>query len=210
MPLAELVSPIESFEQPSGEPLPLDPRIAAIQSEIEPPQAKEQALESIVHEFGESLTGFAASITGSSHTAEEVVQEVFIRVFTKAGQFQGGSMKAWLYTITHNLALNTLRKERLGTRLLPRPDAGDTQSSPDEEVISNAPSRLGDPAEQAEFNDVLSVLTGLPLSRGTIILSSAFGYTAEETARYLDVSVTQVKHRLRAGRQAARSALREP
>lgn len=67
------------------------------------------------HELYESASGsvygFALSITKNLHDAEDVLQETFLKVYSKATEYipQGKPM-AWIFTITRNLALSKLRE----------------------------------------------------------------------------------------------------
>ena len=50
---------------------------------------------------------------GDSEAASDIFQEIFIRVYEKAGQFRAGSnVTGWLYMIARNMCLNTLRTKR--------------------------------------------------------------------------------------------------
>jgi RNA polymerase sigma-70 factor, ECF subfamily len=57
-----------------------------------------------------AMQAHIARIVREPATAEDLVQEVFLRVWTRAEQWQGsGSVKGWLYRIATNLSLNHLR-----------------------------------------------------------------------------------------------------
>jgi RNA polymerase sigma-70 factor (ECF subfamily) len=82
------------------------------------------AFEILFERYGEVIRRHLRRITGDDAAAEDLVQEAFLRVWTRAAQWDGrGSFKAWLYRIATNLALNHLRTVRR-RRELPL-DAGD-------------------------------------------------------------------------------------
>ena len=65
----------------------------------------EQAFEQIVRRYETPLTNFLFRYMHDAQEAQEVFQETFIRVYTKAGRFDPGrKFKTWLYTIAVNLA----------------------------------------------------------------------------------------------------------
>jgi RNA polymerase sigma-70 factor (ECF subfamily) len=76
-----------------------------------------------------------ARITRDDAAAQDLVQEVFLRVWTRAEQWDGrGSFKAWLYRIATNLALNHLRSvRRRREQPLAVPDDWDDDGGEDEE-----------------------------------------------------------------------------
>jgi len=56
--------------------------------------------------------GFALSIVRSAHTAEDVMQETYIKVYTSAPSYDPqGKPMAWIFTIARNLALMKLREK---------------------------------------------------------------------------------------------------
>ncbi len=60
-----------------------------------------------------SVYGFALSILKNLHEAEDVLQEVYIKIYENASFYQAnGKPLAWILTITKNLALMKLRKNR--------------------------------------------------------------------------------------------------
>lgn len=76
-------------------------------------QTRARALETLFERYGEMIRRHAGRIVQDSAAAQDVTQETFLRVWTRAEQWGGsGSFKAWLYRIATNLALNHLRSVR--------------------------------------------------------------------------------------------------
>jgi len=72
-----------------------------------------RAFEALFERYGEQIRRHLARITRDDAAAQDLVQETFLRVWTRAEQWDGrGSFKAWLYRIATNLALNHLRSVR--------------------------------------------------------------------------------------------------
>jgi RNA polymerase sigma-70 factor (ECF subfamily) len=72
-----------------------------------------RALEALFEQYGEMIRRHLARMAGDSAVAQDLLQETFLRVWTRAAQWDGrGSFKAWLYRIATNLALNHLRSVR--------------------------------------------------------------------------------------------------
>lgn len=74
-------------------------------------QDDEKALEKLFKETHLQLRFYAWHITGDLYTAEEVVQDVFLRIWQKRKDIDlKSSIKAYLYQSTHNIAVSTLLK----------------------------------------------------------------------------------------------------
>ena len=72
-----------------------------------------QAFEALFDRYGEMIRRHLAHIVRNEAAAQDLVQEVFLRVWTCAEQWDGrGAFKAWLYRIATNLAFNYLRSVR--------------------------------------------------------------------------------------------------
>jgi RNA polymerase sigma-70 factor (ECF subfamily) len=73
----------------------------------------EQAFEALFERYGAPIHRHLARYVRHAAAAQDLVQEVFLRVWTRAEQWDGrGSFKGWLYRIATNLALNHLRSVR--------------------------------------------------------------------------------------------------
>ncbi len=73
----------------------------------------EHALEKLYKAAFRSLVSYATDITGQNHLAEEVVQDVFLRIWqTRSELYIKGSFKAYLFKSVHNHALNIVRQHK--------------------------------------------------------------------------------------------------
>ncbi len=89
------------------------------------------AFETFFARYRPTMQAHIASIVREPAATEDLVQEVFLRVWTRAEQWQGsGSVKGWLYRIATNLSLNHLRsvKRRPQQPLEVPADDGDDDS----------------------------------------------------------------------------------
>lgn len=74
-------------------------------------KGKEDAYRQVVCDCGNKLLGTCFLMLGNREEAEDVVQETFIRVFEKIGDFKENSgLYTWIYTIALNLSRDRLRK----------------------------------------------------------------------------------------------------
>jgi RNA polymerase sigma-70 factor, ECF subfamily len=71
-----------------------------------------RALETLYDRYSRVVYSFALRILGDPQIAEEVLQEVFIKVWQQGGAFssQRGAFVTWLLSITHNLSIDEVRK----------------------------------------------------------------------------------------------------
>ena len=86
-------------------------------------------MEAIVAEYETGLLRYATRILHNSSSAEDVVQNVFIKLFRRPGEpaKPSAQLKSWLYRVTHNEAVDHIRREsRL--RLLHDRQAGEQAS----------------------------------------------------------------------------------
>ena len=72
------------------------------------------ALEILLALHGQALFAYLMRLCGSEPRAEDVYQNTWLRVFSRASTFrEGASVKAWVFRIAHNAAMDTRRRESL-------------------------------------------------------------------------------------------------
>ena len=80
------------------------------------------ALDEVVRSLGPKLYNFIYRMTGDRHAAEDLAQEVFVKLLRQAPKFkEGDSLSAWMFTVARNQTLNHLRGRRAAARHLPLP-----------------------------------------------------------------------------------------
>lgn len=93
---------------------------------------EEVALEEIVRTHEERLLALCHRLLGSRAAAEDAVQEVFLKLYRRAGRLRPrGRLYTWLYRVATNLCLNRLRRRRI-VRFVPltRRDEADDDLDP--------------------------------------------------------------------------------
>ena len=79
-----------------------------------------EGFEAIVSEYESALLRYAARIVGGPNAAQDVVQNTFLKLFKhwNEGATPSRQLAAWLYRVTHNCAVDFLRKETRRQNLL--------------------------------------------------------------------------------------------
>jgi RNA polymerase sigma-70 factor (ECF subfamily) len=73
----------------------------------------EKSLEILIQRYLKSVFGFAYRYVGNSQEAEDITQEVFVKMWKNLKKFdKEKSFKAWIFTITKNTALDFLKKKK--------------------------------------------------------------------------------------------------
>lgn len=156
--------------------------------------------EEIAREHGRFLYTVAYRLTGNRDDAEDLVQEVLLRVRRGLETYQPGSMEGWLSRIATNAFLDDVRRRRRRpVDLLP--------DEPDRVLPAAAPA---DEALAAEVlpADVQDALRRLPEDfRVAVVLCDVVGLPYQEIGEALGVPVGTVRSRIHRGRALLREAL---
>jgi RNA polymerase sigma-70 factor (ECF subfamily) len=71
------------------------------------------ALRNIYELMGQAVFSYAYTIVRDRQLAEDIAQDVFIKILSNADSYKmGGNPKAWIMSITHNEAVDTIRKRK--------------------------------------------------------------------------------------------------
>lgn len=143
-----------------------------------------------------SLRRYARSLTGSVDRADDLVQDCLERAVARFEQFQPGTdLRAWLFTILHNVHCDQARrKSRQGTQV-PLEDC---------DHLLRLPARQGHSLELRDLHRAFLSLS--PDHQRILLLAGVEGFSCEETARILGVAVGTVKSRLSRARDNLRFA----
>ena len=171
----------------------------------------ETAVHELAERYGPRIYQLALRQMKNPEDAEEVTQDVLVKVYRKIGAFRGDSaLSSWIYRITFNTAMSRLRSSRLerATQHLERRDdqddgrpataePADWSHMPDEELLRAQLRRA-----------VMAAIQDLPeIYRVPVVLRDIEGLTTEEASTRLHVKDQTLKSRLHRGRLLLRERL---
>ena len=157
--------------------------------------------EEIVSQHSSRVFRLAYRLTGNKHDAEDLTQDVFLRVFRSLSSYSPGTFEGWLHRITTNLFLDGARRRK---RI--RFDALTDEAAERLHSGERATEQILDDAElDADVQRALDALA--PEYRAAVVLCDIEGLTYEEVAATLGVKIGTVRSRLHRGRARLRMAL---
>lgn len=153
-----------------------------------------QALASLVHRYHAPLRGYMLRLTQDPHLTDDLVQETFLRVYTRADTFGSGrAFRPWLYRIATNLFFDWQRRRRD----LPVGLAGD---GPVAGLMAGADPAGDGLALVVRYEEQEQVRTALarlaPDHRAILLLRFDRELGLGEIAEALDIPIGTVKSRL--------------
>jgi RNA polymerase sigma factor (sigma-70 family) len=157
--------------------------------------------EEVVEQHSARVYRLAYRLTGNVHDAEDLTQDVFVRVFRSLHTYRPGTFEGWLHRITTNVFLDRMRrKQRIRMDAL------------SEESAARLPSRGPGPEQAFDDthldDDVQRALDALsPDFRAAVVLCDIEGLSYEEVAATLGIKLGTVRSRIHRGRAQLREAL---
>lgn len=195
------MTPVSASATP--EPIVLD-----VVAPVEAPVAPDLTWEGIVRDHSARVYRLALHLTGNPHDAEDLTQDVFVRVFNSLSQYKPGTFEGWLHRITTNLFLDRVRRrKRIRFDWMGDDDAGvATADSFDRHERSGQPEDAFDMGHLEP--DILDALADLPPEyRAAVVLSDIEGLSYEEIAATLGIKMGTVRSRLSRARARLRESL---
>lgn len=150
-----------------------------------------------IEDFIPQLRRYALALSRNPVAADDLVQESVTRALTKSHLFkEGTNLRAWLFTIMHNVNIsNARRNKHIGAPIDPDIAAA---------TLSTAPSQE-DPLMLKALEKAMQIIPDT--QRVAVILAGVEGLSYEEISEQLNVPVGTIKSRVSRGRDALRTAL---
>ena len=169
------------------------------------------AVEALFDRYHGNVYGLAMSILNNKSDAEEAARDVFLTLVRKADRFQGNSaLHSWIHRICVNTCLMRLSKgRRMKTvpieEFLPVFTDDGVHTGPVEDWNREVERRF----PEKELGQVIGEFSGeLPEKyRVVFVLCDVQGFSCEEAAQVLDLTITAVKSRLHRARLNLRERL---
>lgn len=156
------------------------------------------AMELLYDRYNRPVYSFAYRMLGDREHAEELLQEVFLRAWRRCSRFSDarGSLISWLLSITHNMAIDELRKQQRRPRK--------AESAEPDALLGTLQDTAMPVETQAILADrqqmVRAALAKLPENQRLVLEMGYFnGLTQREIAEKLNVPLGTIKTRMRLG-----------
>ena len=169
------------------------------------------AFEELVELYQHRLVAVMNHLVGNAAEAEDLAQEVFLRVYRARKKYRPRSkFSTWLFTIANNLALNALRaRQRKPVVPLPIQDSGPLGPRPAEQIVRD---RGSGPMQRIQRQELAAIvrqaLEGLnERQRMAVVLNKFEDMNYAEIAEVMDLTTKAVKSLLSRARMNLRTAL---
>lgn len=153
-----------------------------------------QALECLYDKYEKLLYSYAYKMTSSHELSEEIIQDVFVKVWQKKGAYDAskGKLSTWLITITRYSAIDILRKQKQNNFEY---DEQTDSDNPSEHFHSNVEKAV----EAGEDQEIIQrAMTELNKDQQKIITLFYFNaYSQSQIAKSLNIPLGTVKSRIR-------------
>jgi RNA polymerase sigma-70 factor (ECF subfamily) len=152
--------------------------------------------ESLITQQIPRLRRYARALTGDRAAADDLVQDTLERALSRFHLWrQGSDLRAWLFTIMHNVFVNQVRsRARRYHESLETEPAAEAVRAPEPDWI--------------ELRDIANALSRLPHEqRAVVLLVGLEQFTYDEAARVLDIPIGTVMSRLSRARERLRALL---
>ena len=168
------------------------------------------AFNCLVLSYQDQAYNLALRMLGDKPSAEDVVQDSFIKAYKKLRAFRGGSFRAWILRITTNNCLDVLRRQKRTLTLPLNPineDSVEEQESP-YWLADDSPS-AEEKVIQKELGDVIQrCLQQLPEDfRAVVVLVDVQGLNYQEAAKVVKSPLGTIRSRLARARQRLQKCL---
>jgi RNA polymerase sigma-70 factor (ECF subfamily) len=181
----------------------------------------EGAFTRLVESHRGELHAHCYRMLGSTHDAEDALQDCLLRAWRAIAKFEGrSSLRSWLYTIATNTCLNAIAKRPKRVLPVDYGPAADPHDPPGEPLVESVwlepyPDETfgiedGPAAPEARYEQreavelaFIAALQHLPANqRAVLILREVLGFSAKEVAESLETSVASVNSALQRARAA--------
>lgn len=172
----------------------------------------ERAFKEIVSKYKAAVYSTALRITGSAADADEVAQDVFLKVYFSLAKFEArASLATWIYRVAVNAALDLSRKNRRRPSSNGEAFREDMVRPPDASSPTDTARAIAGAEDEIIKWDIGRLLLSLDEKyRAPLVLREYEGLKYDEISRSLGISVGQVKIRIFRAREELRKKLEAP
>ena len=131
------------------------------------------AMDRLIGRYRQTLFSWLVGMTGNRADAEDLFQDIWVKIIRNAGRFSNVSFKSWMWKIARNVLIDFRRKRRAEVSL----DAVDDED--DAPMVEQLVSPDASPAQRVELDDmtrrVMRAVAGLPAVQREVFLMRTQG-----------------------------------
>jgi len=171
------------------------------------------AFAQLVNKYQSTVFGFCYRYTGNSRDAEDIAQDIFIKVFRHIGNFRGESkFSTWLYSIMANTCASHARWVR--NKRIREMETWHPVDKEGTSLSHDVPDQSGDPEKKLLNKELGSVIQQIiarlkDRQRSVVIMKDFQGKTYEEIASVMNMNLGTVRSTLSRGRLAIAKQMKE-
>jgi RNA polymerase sigma-70 factor, ECF subfamily len=169
-------------------------------------QGDHQAFRALVERHQNTVVGTVAKMLGNVHDAEDISQQVFLRIWRNAKRYRpDAKFTTYLFTITRNLVFNETRRRGRKKEV----SAEEREENPHYQLEDRADRRPDAEMLQAELRDAVdAAIASLPENQRMAVIMRRYDQLSyEEIAKVLHLSLPAVKSLLFRARGMLRESL---
>ncbi len=145
----------------------------------------------LVQKHKDQIFGYSLSLLGSAADAEEITQEVLVRVWKHWGSFNPLAARSWIMKTTRNLCMDSLRRRR-------NTEFRSLELDDSQEETNTAGTQADNPRRSAQYAEladrIQAALLRLPeTQRSAFVLREMHGLKIREISRVLEMPANTVK-----------------
>ena len=164
-----------------------------------PMSTNENKMNALNLPFKDKLYRFALNIVGNTFDAEDIMQELMIKIWNRMDQYNSiDNKEAWCMTVTRNLAIDKTRNKKVKTN-----DISEYHHLRDDDVTQDRKIEIDE-----RFGSIMNLVNQLPEKQREIVhLRDVEGYTYQEIADMTETTLDCVKVSLHRGRKTLKEQL---
>lgn len=180
-----------------------------VTSMLEFQKGDKASFEKLMAKYYPRILNFIYRFVGNREMAEDLTQEVFIRVYHSAASYQPQSkFQTWVYTIAKNISLNELRRHKGKFVSLDEPQTGEEEGLPRQLEDTKTLDPSQEILQQEKLGMIKAAIQSLPENqRMAVILRRYDDFSYEEIAYTMNLSLEAVKSLLNRAKENLKNKL---
>lgn len=171
---------------------------------------EENAFRRLFDKYSRTIVNYCYRFCGEAELAEELAQEVFLKVYRAAGSYSPeAKFSTWIFRIATNTCLNEKRKIRYRTRMESIDASVETEGGTVAKEIEDQGARIETMIEKQEMDEIIQrAITRLPeKQKAALLLRINHGFSYREISEQLNKSENGIKTLIHRGRNQLKNVL---